>query len=133
MHEYKMIPATKKRLKVSLETISYMKRKRVKRKSYEEIEFEKAKKAKTEIMTDKTLLSYNMRIKRSEKLFNNEKLKIIREAGVNIRKREIQYYFYFSCVLVAYAAVAGLLAYFLDLPILYLTIIPIFFICKTIK
>ena len=36
-----------------------------KRKSYEEVEFEKAKKAKTEIMTDKTLLSYNMRIKRS--------------------------------------------------------------------
>lgn len=132
MREYKMIPATKKRIKVSLESVSYMKKKRIRKKSYEEIEFEKAKKAKTTIMTDKTMLAYNMRIKRSEKLFNNENLKIIREAGANIRKREIQYYFYFACVLVAYATIAGLLAYFLNLPILYLTIIPIFFICKEI-
>lgn len=132
MSKYEMIPATKKRLKVSLEKIPYMKRKRVKRKSYEEIEFEKAKKAKTAIMTDKTLLSYNMRIQRSERLFNNKNFKTIREAGVNIRKQEVKYYFYFACVLVAYAAIVGLLAYFLNLPILYLTIAPIFFICKTI-
>lgn len=132
MREYKMIPATKKRLKVSLESVHYMKKKRVRKKRYEEIEFEKAKEAKTAIMTDKTMLAYNMRIKRSEKLFNNENLKIIREAGANIRKREVLYYFYFACVLVAYAVFAGLLAYFLNLPILYLTIIPIFFICKVI-
>ena len=36
MSKYEMIPATKRRLKVSLEEIPYMKRKRVKRKSYEE-------------------------------------------------------------------------------------------------
>lgn len=132
MCEYQMIPATKKRLKLTVESIPYMKKKRIRRKSYEEIEFERAQAAKRAIMTDKQIVANNIRIKKAKDVFDNKNFQIIKDAGANIRKRELVYYLYFAYVFVIFALISGLAAFLLDLPILFLAIIPIFFICKEI-
>ena len=132
MCEYKIIPTTKKRLKISFESVPYVKKKRIKRKSYEEIEFAKAQAAKKAIIRDKGLKSNKARIRKSESVFNNKNFQVIKDAGTNIRRREILYYFYFAYVFVIFALIIGTAAYFLNMPVLVLAIIPVFFICKNI-
>lgn len=129
---YELVPSTRKHLKISVEDVPYMKKKRIKKQSYEEIEYEKAVQAKRAIMTNKSITANNVRIKRTTEIFEDDNFQIIKEAGKNIRKREVLYYAYFALVLVSYALAVGLLAYALGLPILYLTIIPIFFVCHGI-
>ena len=129
---YELVQSTKKHLKISIEDVPCLKKKRIKKKSYEEIEYEKAMAAKRAIMTNKSITANNVRIKRAEEIFEDDNFQTIKEAGKNIRKREILYYAYFALVLVSYALAVGLLAYALDLPILYLTIVPIFFVCHGI-
>lgn len=129
---YELVPSTRKHLKITIEDVPCMKKKRVKKQSYEEIEYEKALTAKRSIMTNKSIMANNVRIKRAEDIFNSKDFEIIKNSSRNIRKREILYYAYFAIVLVSYALAVGLLSYALGLPILYLTIIPIFFVCHGI-
>lgn len=132
MFTYKFVPSVKKRLKLTVEKIPYTKKKIVREKTYEEKEYERALEAKRAIMCDRKIISENARIKRARQTFENENFKIIKEAGVNISRQETLYYLLFACVLVLYTALSALLAYNLDMPLVYLTIIPIFFICKAL-
>ena len=56
MTEYEYVPKAKKRLKLEVVEIPYMKKKRIPKKSYEEKCYDAAAAAKKHILTDKKLL-----------------------------------------------------------------------------
>lgn len=132
MTEYEYVPKAKKRLKLEVVEIPYMKKKRIPKKSYEEKCYDAAAAAKKHILTDKKLFTAKMCAKRTNMVFNHPDFGVIKNAGQEIRKREVLYYFLFSACLVGYAFVAGLFSYFTKVPILFLTVIPSFFIFKAL-
>lgn len=131
-NNYEFIPKTKKKIKITIEKIPYLKKKKIPRKSYEEQLYAAAEEAKERIMTDKALLGTKMVNKRTESVFNNPDFEIIKKCGEKIRHREVLYYLLFAGAFVFYSVLITLLSFAFGFPILMLSIIPVFVVCRTI-
>ena len=122
---YELVPSYKKRLKITVEKEPCMKRKKVRKLSYEEKLYNEAVEAKRGIFTDNKVLSGKMCNKKTSLAFNCKDFETIKNSAKGIRQREILYYLLFAVTLTAYTVITALTAVYTKIPYLFLTIIPI--------
>lgn len=123
--EYTYIPKTKKKLKFSIETVSYMKKKRLPKKTHEEKLYERAKEIKTGFLTDKKLAAFKMCSLRTSYIFDSEEFKELISIGAAIRKKEVLDYLCFALCTAISAGIATLISFLIGIPIFYLCVIPL--------
>ena len=122
---YKLVPSYKKRLKIIIEKEPCMKKKRIKKLSYEEKLYNEAVEAKRRIFTDNRIISGKMCNKKTSLAFNCNDFEIIKNSAKGIRQKEVLYYLLFAVILTVYTVVTALAAVYTKIPYLFLTIIPI--------
>lgn len=125
MREYVEVPSVKHRLKISVEKIPYIKKKRCKRKTKEEILYDRAEALRAQIMTDKSLLSVKMIEKRTNLVYNDDRFKEIVEIGRKLRHAEKVNYLVFAVLLVVSALGCLLFGFYSGTFIMCLGIIPL--------
>lgn len=128
---YYEVQKYRKRIKVSIEKIPYLKKKKKHKKTREELLYDRAKEIKKEILTDKTVLSCKMVTTRTDRVFNGKYFKELVDIAHKIRKAEILNYFLFAVFTTIAAAVCAAGAFWIGSPLFYLGVlilVPLFFI-----
>lgn len=129
---YELVPSEKRKLKISIEKVPYMKKKRIKKLSYEEKLYNEAVEAKRNILTDNKIAPEKMCNKKTSIAFNCKNFEIIKHSAKGIRQKEVLYYLLFAILLTLYTGITAFIASQIDIPILFVSIIPICYVLWTV-
>lgn len=125
--EYKYIPKTHHKIKITMEHIPYTKKKFVKFKTKEEIAYEKALAIKSHFLNARNINTIKMCEVRTHSIYDSEEFKELIRLGKLIRKYEIGNYLCYAGCLVASFLLVLFLSLFMS-PWIMCAILPMIFI-----